>query len=199
MIAYLSGKLLDKDLRSIVLDVNGVGYRVFVTTEIIQESEVGNDLEIWTYLAVRENSQDLYGFKEKTGLEMFNLLLTVSGIGPKSALAILNAASVEILTEGVQSGDAAYLSKLSGISKKNAEKIVINLKDKLGASSIETGGAKNQNAVAIDALVALGYSEREARDAIQNVAENNGSPEDIIKTALKNLGSQKIEICWKKR
>lgn len=197
MIAYLSGKVLDKGLDSIVLDVNGVGYLASVTGKIIQGVEIGDEVGIFTYLAVRENALDLYGFSDKSEKEMFELLLTISGIGPKSAMSILSGATVETLTEGIQSGDAAYLSKISGISKKNAEKIVLALKDKLGA--FETSGdgntSRNQSTDAIDALVALGYSERESREAIQLIVKNLTSDEDknnpelIIKEALKNLSN----------
>ena len=188
MIAYLKGAVLDKDLESIILNVNGVGYRVVVTNKIIQESVLGSELEIWTYLAVRENSMDLYGFKDKEEREMFGLLLTISGIGPKSAMAILSSATVETLTEGIHSEDAAYLAKISGLGRKSAEKIVIGLKDKLGVTVEKPGDQQNQNILAIDALISLGYSERESREAIKNV-EKTDSPEGMIKEALKKLNS----------
>jgi len=188
MISYLAGRVLEKSSGLIVLNVNGVGYKVFVTNSLVSELELGNPVEVWTYMAVRENAQDLYGFDDKSELEMFKLLLTISGIGPKSALSILNSATVQTLTEGISSGDASYLSKVSGISKKNAEKIVINLKNKLGVSDVKLDGKPNQNAVAIDALVALGYSERESREAISGL-DKNDNPEMMIKEALKKLNS----------
>lgn len=197
MIAYLSGKIIDKDEQSIVLDVNGVGYRVFISTGLNLSVKISDKLEIWTHNAIRENSNDLYGFREKTELEMFNLLLTISGIGPKSAISILNTASTETLAEGIQSGDPTYLAKISGISKKNSEKIVLNLKDKLGVGFGEVSeNYKDDNSTAIDALVALGYSEKESREVIQKVAKDfekdgdnisNKDAEKIIKKALKKL------------
>lgn len=189
MIAYLSGKIIDLDLESVVLDVNGVGYKIAVTTTLLQELKRGAKAEMWIFHVVREDVEDLYGFKDKDDLSMFKLLMTVSGIGPKSALSILNAATIETITEGVRSGDPSYLSKISGISKKNSEKIIINLRDKLGADTSDRASAQNQNTVAIDALVALGYSERESREAIQKLGKSD-NPEEIIKKALKKLGGQ---------
>ena len=190
MIAYLSGKIIDIKLPSLVLDVNGVGYKIFVTLKLLDGSKVSSNLSVWTHFAVRENSQDLYGFKEKSELEMFELLMTVPGIGPKSALSILNAAAVETLVSGVQSGDAVYLAKISGISKKNSEKIVLGLKDKLEGGTIHSEQTQSQNTVAIDALVALGYSERESREAVQKITKGEAAddPESVIKKALKKLG-----------
>jgi Holliday junction DNA helicase RuvA len=195
MIAYLSGTVLEKTLDSIVLNVNGVGYLVTVTGKILQEAEVGNEIAISTYLAVRETAMDLYGFSDKSELEMFELLLTISGIGPKSAMGIMSSTTVETLTEGIGSGDAAYLSKMSGIGKKNAEKIILGLKDKIGdlssAQDSNSSAPQSNNTVAIDALVSLGYSERESRETVQAASKNipeGAEAEDIIKEALKKLG-----------
>jgi Holliday junction DNA helicase RuvA len=198
MIAYLSGKVLEKRLDSIVLNVSGVGYFVFVTNKVVQKAAEGEDLSIHTYLAVRETALDLYGFEDSAEKEMFELLLTISGIGPKSAMSIMSSSPVETLVDGIQSGDAAYLAKMSGIGKKSAEKIVLGLKDKIGSTNFaeagKEGGAANESGTAIDALVALGYSERESREVIQKTiktldsAEDKNNPEVIIKEALKNLG-----------
>ncbi len=188
MIAYLSGKIIDSNLDSIILDVSSVGYQIFVLGKFIQEIKAKKDISLWIHHAVREDSEKLYGFKDKSELLMFEMLMTISGIGPKSALSILNTASLETLTEGIHSGDAAYLSKISGISRKNSEKIIINLKDKIGVDLSGNEGVQNQNTVAIDALVSLGYSERESREVVRKIgkAEN---PEEIIKKALKKLSN----------
>jgi len=186
MISYLLGKVLDKEPNSIVLDVNGVGYQIAITNSVANDTKINANLQLWTYLAVSEKALSLYGFGNKKELEMFKLLMTISGIGPKSAMSISNSASVTTLIDGISSGDAAYLSKISGISKKNAEKIILNLKDKINTSKAITPKTQNQNSVAIDALVTLGYSEREAREAIQGVEKGN-NPEKMIRDALKNL------------
>jgi len=187
MITYLKGEIIDKDMQTVVLKTGDIGYEIFVTGKIIQETTIGSENEFWTYHAVKDNAEDLYGFLTRDELSFFKLLLTINGVGPKSALSILNSTTVETLTEGIQSGDATYLSKISGIGKKSAEKIVLALKDKLGAIESVKGAPQNQNAVAIDALVALGYSERESREAIAGI-ESSDNPEKMIKEALKGLG-----------
>lgn len=200
MIAYLEGKIIEKDLESIILNVGGVGYFVRATPDLIQEIQGKEKISIWTYLAVRENALDLYGFKDKKELSVFKILLTISGVGPKSALKILSSTSAETLISGIQSEDASYLSKISGIGRKTAEKIVVALKDKLNGNEFnkntnnetesDTGETQDHNILAIDALVALGYSERDARDTITKIKkEHRGKkPEDLIKEALKNFG-----------
>ncbi|NCS98723.1 Holliday junction branch migration protein RuvA [Candidatus Parcubacteria bacterium] len=191
MISYLEGKIIETNLDSIILSVNGVGYLIHSTPDLLQIAEAGNEISIWTYLAVRENALDLYGFKEKKDLSLFKLLLTISGVGPKSAISILSNATAETLISGIQSNDPAYLSKMSGIGKKTAEKIVVSLKDKLGTTEFgenNTNNSENHNVVAIDALVSLGYSERDARETVSKI-KGLENPEDIIKKALKDLSN----------
>jgi len=189
MISYLEGKIIDKDLEYITLNVNGVGYLIHATPDLLQIAQDAEEMQIWTYLAVRENSLDLYGFKDKKEISIFKLLLTISGVGPKSAIGILSSTTAETLISGIQSNDPSYLSKTAGIGKKTAEKIVLALKDKLGAFEYKDGSGKNSenpNVVAIDVLVALGYSERDARDAVSKIKDID-NPEDIIKKALKEI------------
>jgi len=189
MISYLEGKIIDKDLEYITLNVNGVGYLIHATPDLLQIAQDAEEMQIWTYLAVRENSLDLYGFKDKKEIFIFKLLLTISGVGPKSAIGILSSTTAETLISGIQSNDPSYLSKTAGIGKKTAEKIVLALKDKLGAFEYKDGSGKNSenpNVVAIDVLVALGYSERDARDAVSKIKDID-NPEDIIKKALKEI------------
>jgi Holliday junction DNA helicase RuvA len=190
MISYLEGKIIEKDTESIILNVGGVGYLVRSTPDLLQDAQVDQEISVWTYLAVRENALDLYGFKNKKEISIFKLLLTISGVGPKSAISILSNATAETLVSGIQSNDPAYLSKMSGIGKKTAEKIVVNLKDKLGVTEFgenNSNGSENHNVVAIDALVSLGYSERDARETVGKIKDLD-NPEDIIKKALKDLG-----------
>lgn len=199
MIAYIEGKIIDSDLSSITILAGGVGYKIGVPISTIQSASSKTELSLWTYMAVRENSMDLYGFLSKADLNFFELLLTISGIGPKSALGILNLAPVETIMSGIRSGDATYLSKTSGISKKMSEKIIVALKDKIETSEETTDtitkSKGNSDSVAIDALVSLGYSERESRDHVREVMKKleqteseTSNPEIIIKEALKNLG-----------
>jgi Holliday junction DNA helicase RuvA len=192
MINGLRGKIIEKDLDSITLDVNGVGYRVFVTNAVLEELNSISETEekfVHTYLSVRENALDLYGFTNESDKKLFQLLLTVSGIGPKSALNIMNSVTYDMIEESVSKEDAKYLSKISGIGKKTAEKIILNLKDKIGTIS-GAGSAKNSdNSMAMDALSSLGYHERDIREAMKQIDTKDKDPQEIIKEALKILGN----------
>lgn len=188
MIAKLTGIIDELNLGNIIIDVQGVGYKVFISGKSLETLThlKGDKTSLFIYSAIRDTAFDLYGFIEKSDKDFFELLLTVSGIGPKSALSILDTAPVETLREGIFSGDAVYLSKISGIGKKSAEKIILGLKDKLGAmddSTINTSGG----GMAIQALVQIGYSEKEAREVIQKI-DKSLTTEEIVKEALKSLG-----------
>jgi Holliday junction DNA helicase RuvA len=191
MISRLTGKIVHFDLKYIILDVNGVGYKIATTVDII--SKLGKDekvVTVWTYLAVRENALDLYGFLSLAELNFFELLITISGIGPKTALGILNLASLHSLETAIQTGDTSHLTKVSGISKKVAEKIIMELKDKIDKieHTPESKSAMKNDSDAIEALKALGYSQNEARDALKEVAKTFTKTNDKIKEALKMLG-----------
>ena len=138
MIAQLKGEIAEITGNTLILLVGGVGYRINTTLETIKKiKESGSPtISIKTHLAVRETSLDLYGFLKASELEFFEMLISISGIGPKSAIGILNVADVETLKIAVSTGESSYLTKVSGIGKKNAEKIILELRDKLGA--IET-------------------------------------------------------------
>jgi Holliday junction DNA helicase RuvA len=142
---------------------------------------------VWTHLAVREDAHNLYGFTDKETLDFFELLITISGIGPKSALSILSAASVDAIKKAVISGEVAYLTKVAGIGRRTAEKIVLELKEKIGALTSE-GTAVQEEVDVIEALKALGYSHMEARDAVKKVPETVTGTGERVKAALKLLG-----------
>lgn len=190
MISRLTGTIVHNDLKSIVLDVNGVGYKVAVSPDIFTKIDKKETLTIWTYLAVREDAMDLYGFLSLSELKFFELLITISGIGPKTAMGILSVASVHSLETAIQTGDTTHLTKVSGIGKKVAEKIVLELKDKV----IETSGSAESQAImkndadALEALKSLGYSPTEARDALKGLPKTITKTNDKIKEALKVLG-----------
>lgn len=190
MIAHLTGTLLSSNLRYIVLDVQGVGYKVFITNETLEiATRNPSNVSLWTYLAVRENALDLYGFASQEEIEFFELLNTISGIGPKSALSILSSAGLETLKSAVASGNSAHLTKIAGIGRKNAEKIVLELHGKLAASSDAENQTLQTGSDAIEALQSLGYSQKEARDAIKKVPKEITATGDIVKHALKILGT----------
>ncbi len=183
MIGHLTGTVIHHDLKSVVLDVHGVGYKVFVNTGALDTTSE-KTVSFWTYLAVRENALDLYGFPTKDELDFFELLLSISGIGPKSANNILAIASLSSLRQAISSGDTSHLTKVSGIGKKVADKIVLELKDKIGVTGEEFGTNISGDVDALLALQSLGYSERDAREVLKGTT---GSTEEKVRGALKQL------------
>jgi len=187
MIGTLNGTIRHKDLNALVVDVNGVGYKVLVTTETALEVTPSSPIFLWTHLVVRETSLELFGFLDKETLDTFELLITISGIGPKSALSILNVATPSMLRQAVVSADTSYLTRVSGIGKKNAEKIVLELKDKLKITKEDKGMDMRSEGDALEALVSLGYNERDAREALKRVPKETEGASERVKAALKLL------------
>lgn len=185
MIGHIRGTVLHKDLGHVIVDVGGIGYSVAISSEASKKLS-GKEISLWTYLAVRENAMDLFGFADRNELALFELLLTVSGIGPKSALAILSLASPEILQRAIAQNDLSYLTKVSGIGKKTAEKILVELKDKVG--TVYGGEELSGDADVVEVLKSFGYSHHEARSAMQKVDANITGTSERVKEALKNLG-----------
>ncbi len=189
MISYLSGIVIHKDLKyAVIQTAGGVGYKVSGTIDTIGNLQEGNPGTLWIYTAVRENSIDLYGFKDMENLEFFELLLTISGIGPKSALGILSAAPVASIREAVATGETAYLTKISGIGKKVAEKIILELKGKVESSTSSAGKTEFGGDIdAIEALKSLGYTHKEAKDSLEGIPKEITDTTEKIKYALKSL------------
>lgn len=185
MISSLSGTVQYKGLNNLIVDISGVGYKVLVTTETALEVAQSSSIFLWTHLVVRENSLELFGFPEKENLDIFELLITISGIGPRTALGILNVASPAMLRQAVTSGDTSYLTKVSGIGKKNAEKIVLELKDKLPVGKEDLSVDTRSEGDALEALVSLGYSERDAREALKRISKEIEGASERVKAALK--------------
>lgn len=187
MISHINGKVIHRNDKFLVIDVGGVGYKIFGTGELISMTKEGQEVSVWTYLAVRENAMDLYGFKNKEESDFFELLITVSGIGPKTALNILNLAAISSLRKAIATGETAHLTKVSGIGKKMADKIVLELKGKLIASEETTHGIKEE-VDALEALKSLGYSHKEARDALKEIDPDIKETGAKVKATLKILG-----------
>ncbi|MDP3985931.1 MAG: Holliday junction branch migration protein RuvA [Candidatus Veblenbacteria bacterium] len=187
MIAQLKGLVAYVTERSLVVDVGGVGYEVFVTRELAARQKVGSPVTLCTHLNVREDALELYGFVVAGDLSFFKLLLTVSGVGPKSALNILDAVSPDDVRRAVTAGDATTLHRLHGLGKKTAERLVTELKDKVEAvagAPLATG----DEGVVLEAITGLGYSLAEARQALKEVAGQGNGLAERIKLALKYLG-----------
>jgi len=190
MIAKIEGQISYIGNRFLIVDVSGVGYKLFVTNEAISLSKVEESIKLWVHTAVRENSIDLYGFLDIEELSFFELLLDVSGIGPKSALSTLSVAPVSTLRKAIASGDTTYLNKVSGIGRKTAEKIIIELKDKLKEyeGDIATSQVMQEERDISEALRTLGYSQDEAREAIKRIPSNMTEMNNRLKEALKIIG-----------
>jgi Holliday junction DNA helicase RuvA len=192
MIASVEGTIIHVEDRYIVISALGVGYKIFTTTEALASCTIGQQAFFWTHMAVRENSLDLYGFATIDEMSFFELLLDVSGIGPKSALAILAVDSIDTLRKAIASGDVGYLNKVSGIGKKTAEKIIIELRDKVGKVANQQNdpqSLRNESDVVL-ALKSLGYSQAEAREALKQVPSTIEGTNARIKEALKILGGK---------
>ncbi len=200
MFAYIRGTVAALETDSVILDHQGIGYRIYVPSAVLAELSVGEERKLHTYFAVREDAMQLYGFLTADDLELFRLLIGVSGIGPKGALGILGVMSGDELRFAVLSEDAAGLSKAPGIGKKTAQKVIIELKDKLDlmdafekkAAHTAAGAAAQENSAqsdAIMALTALGYSSTEAMRAVRTAAaeEESEDAEALIRAALKLL------------
>lgn len=162
MLASLQGRVTAHDERSMTIDVHGVGFRLFVLPRTLQQFPVGSEAAVTTHLHVREDALELYGFADVEEQRLFEKLLTVSGVGPRVALGVLSAASVADLEAAIERGQAAILTKVSGVGTKTAERIIVDLKGKLVRD--ESAGDSAMGTV-IDALINLGYTAKEARDA----------------------------------
>ena len=190
MISFLKGKIIFKGERFLVIDVGGVGYRVFVGPDVLRKAKCKEQFKLWTHLHLREDIQELYGFLEYAELDFFETLIQISGIGPKSALGVLNVAPLDTLKSAIAAGDTSYLTQVSGIGKKIAEKIILELRDKLG--KIGFGGEENiflkDEGDVLKALRTLGYSYQEAREVIKQLPSNVIGTQERVKEALRILG-----------
>ncbi len=186
MIGHLKGTVIDKEEKHLTLEAGGVGYKVFATLETIESTPLLEERSLWIHHAVREDASDLYGFRTKDELSFFEMLIGISGIGPRTALGILNVTTVGALKKAVSSGDTSHLVKVSGIGKKNAEKIVLELKGKFGKD--DEGVTFKEEVDALEALKSLGFNHADAREALKTVGTESATTEDRIKKALKILG-----------
>lgn len=197
MIGFLRGMLAEKGDNYITIDVGGVGYQVFVpaNTSAYLSAE-GEEVTVYTSMIVREDDVSLFGFSGRGELDLFKKLIGISGVGPKAAVSILSAFTLDQLRQAIVFEDAKALQRANGIGKKTAERIVLELKDKFATVNTD-GSVDSQNmqdsriqsgrSEAIDALMALGYSRGEAANALASVTEADLNAEEYIKLALKNL------------
>lgn len=192
MISYLEGKILGKEDKFFVINVGGVGYKIFSHAGILEKiPATGKDVNIWTHLYVREDALEMYGFLDREELDFFETLISISGVGPKSALGILEVAPVVSLKQAIVSEDEAFFTKVSGVGKKTAQRLILELKTKLSKKfTPEKGSDSEQMGEALEALVALGYNQRDARKSLQEVPKDIRGVEAKVKAALKLLGKK---------
>ncbi len=191
MIAHVRGQVAEKFANSVIIDVQGVGYEVSLTSIDFENLSLGNDVKLYTYHLVREQAEDLFGFTSLAAKKLFELLITVQGVGPKGAMAILSLAPTEEVRNAIANQDAGFISKASGVGKKSAERIIVDLREKVGLPTYY--GRKTEpeqqalqvNDEALDALMALGYNLADATKALEGV-DPKLPVEDRIRAALKN-------------
>jgi Holliday junction DNA helicase RuvA len=198
MISYVHGKLAYKLEISIVIDTGGVGYEIFVpdNSSVLLAKE-GEETRVFTVMIVKEDEMSLYGFPERESVNLFRLLLTVSGVGAKAAMAILSALPVDEAIRAITFGDATLLTRAQGVGKKSAERIILELSDKVGKAqgivpaASATGiraGAGDPKAEAIEVLLTLGYTRSEAGAAVMGIGEEGLKAEEYVTLALRSMG-----------
>lgn len=173
-----------------VIDINGVGYKVFLTNFTLGKIAGEKEIELFIHTHVREDILALYGFLTLKELEMFELLLSVSGVGPRAAIGILSIADPKTIRTAIVNEDPTLLTKVSGVGKRTAERVIVELKNKIAGLSVSEKEEVVADSDALEALTAMGYSVTEAREALKNVAKEVKDVGERVKMALKNLGKK---------
>ncbi|MBR0133830.1 Holliday junction branch migration protein RuvA [Candidatus Saccharibacteria bacterium] len=191
MIAHVRGQVAEKFANSVIIDVQGVGYEVSLTGIDFENLNLNDDVKLYTYHLVREQAEELFGFTSLAAKKLFELLITVQGVGPKGAMAILSLAPIEEVRNAIANQDAAFISKASGVGKKSAERIIVDLREKVGLptyygrKSEPVQQTLQQNDEALDALMALGFTLADATKALDGI-DVKLPVEERIRQALKN-------------
>ncbi len=190
MIGHLKGIITEKFNNAVIIDVNGVGYEVAVSALDFESCNLDEERKFYTYHSVRENAEELYGFSSLMAKKLFELLISVQGIGPKAGMAILSLAEPEEVRNAIANADAGFISKASGVGKKSAERVIVDLRDKVGipskygATEVKSSIKDNEPDEALDALMALGFSLKEATAALEKI-DPKLAIEERIRLALK--------------
>jgi Holliday junction DNA helicase RuvA len=189
MIAHIAGTIAEKFGNAIIVDVMGVGYEINVAAGDYDTSVLGNEVKFYTYHHIREQSQELFGFSSLAAKKLFEMLITVQGVGPKAALAILSLDSPEHVRNAIANADSAYITKATGVGKKTAERVVVDLSDKVGMPIVYTTNRGiqaelNTNDEALEALIALGYTLNDATKALEGI-DVTLSTSERVRAALK--------------
>lgn len=190
MIAFLKGTVELRDDPYIIVDVNGVGYKVLVSSYVLSKALVGDSIKVFTYTHVREDALELYGFLESQDLKLFEYLIGVSGVGPKTAINIFSFGTRSDIVEAIVKGNVSFFTAVPRLGKKNAQKVIIELKGKFGSKNdldlTETDMAANDEVM--EALKSFGFTQAEIFSALKNITEEGLSSSQKIKLALKQLG-----------
>ena len=185
MIAHVSGLVAEKFNSSIIVDVQGVGYEVAVALGDYEKALLNGPVKFYTYHHIREQSQELFGFSSLAAKKLFEMLITVQGVGPKAALSILSLAESEIVRNAIANGDVAFVTKASGVGKRIAERVIVDLTDKVGLAlrtDVNTVGVSDQIShtdEALEALMALGYNLNDATRALEGVSSDLSTAERV--------------------
>jgi len=187
MIGYLTGKIINKKENSLTVFINGIGYLIRVPTRIASSNEVGCEIELYIHTHVREDALELFGFESEKELDFFHQLISVSGIGPKSALGILDQ-PLALIKSAIFSGDEAMLTTLPGIGRKTAGRLILELKNKISLDEFQVGSTKkiDANSDALEALVSLGYDRGQTLRTLKDLPTEITKTEEIVKWFLKN-------------
>jgi Holliday junction DNA helicase RuvA len=193
MIAHVFGIVVEKFVSSVIVDVNGVGYEVQVAAGDFDSTLLESKIKFYTYHHIREQSQELFGFSSLVAKKLFELLITVQGVGPKAALAILSLGEIETVRNAIASSDASFIVRASGVGKKTAERVVIDLSDKVGhAIRTDVNGAGLSNTIssndeALEALMALGYNLNDAARALEGISTELSTAARVTQALRGNL------------
>lgn len=187
MFGHITGKIFDLKGTKVIVKTGGVGFVIHSTLSYLTKLKTNQEASFWTHTAVRENDISLYGFETEEELRVFELLITISGVGPKSGLAILSVAGVKSIEEAVSTKDTSSLTKISGIGRKTAEKIVLELDGKL-VTSQKGQNRTSEDVDVFEALKSLGYRERDIQETIKKLPKDLAGTNEKIKYILKDLG-----------
>jgi len=190
MIAHLNGKIAEKFANSVIIDVHGVGYAVTVSTPDFERLHLGDEVKFYTYHLVRDNQEALYGFSSLAAKKLFELLISVNGIGPKAGISIMSLGTPEQVRNAIANADSAFIARATGVGKKSSERVIVDLRDKVGSPShYGTTVTSEQSTLtddeALDALIALGFPLKEATQALAQINPTLPTAERV-RLALKN-------------